>query len=165
MKIFVGIAFVGLGLVACASEKPFDPSGVNVAVDSAVYHLQPQPGHYWYQINLTLTLVNNKNYDVFVSKDCGSWRLARADESDKTYLYLGSYGCIESPRQAPLDLAPGQRFSRSFTLAGSNSPDTRPPITIENNTGTLVFEYVLTDPDGRPAGRARSAPFRVEPPG
>ena len=165
MKIFVGIAFIGLSLIACASEKPFDPSGVNVAVDSAVYHLQPMQGNAWFQINLAVTVVNDKNYDIFVDRDCGNWRLARADETDKTYLYLGSYGCIEGPRQAPLVLSPGKSFTEKFRLTGSNSDRANPPITIENNTGTLVFEYVLTDPDGRPAGRVRSAPFRVEPPG
>lgn len=169
MKSFVSTGFVGLALAvmltSCASSEAFDPSGVRLSVDSTAYHLRPQAGHYWYEINLTVTVVNDKSYDVFVSQDCGSWRLARADESDKTELYLGSYGCIEGPRQAPLIVAPGKSFSRSFTLSGSNSPDTRPPITIENNTGTLVFEYVLTDPSGIPVGRARSTPFRVEPPG
>ena len=48
--------------------------------------------------------------------------------------------------------------------AGSNSSLTRPPITIENNTGELVFSYVFTDPFGNQIGRVNSAAFRVEPP-
>jgi hypothetical protein len=168
MKSFVSTVFVGLalagGLTACATNEPFDPSDVKVSVDSAVYHLRPMQNNAWYQINLTVTVVNDKPYDVFVSQECGSWHLGRADGSDKPYLYLGSYACFEGSKVAPMILAPGEQFSRSFRLTGSNSSDTRPPITIENNTGTLVFEYVLTDPDGIPVGRARSAPFLVEPP-
>ena len=167
MKIFVGIAVVGLGLLACQSNEPFDPSGVKVSVDSTVYHLQSMQGNAWYQINLTFTIVNNKSYDVFLAQDCGSWNLGRADESDTTRLGLGSYACfaMDVGRAAPLTLAPGEQFSGSFRLTGSNSSLTRPPITIETNTGTLVLSWWLTDPDGRPVGRARSSPFRVEPPG
>ena len=165
VNAIVAASTVAALLSSCKSVRPFDPSGVKVSVDSAVYHLQPTPGNYWYQINLTVTVVNDNGYDVYVSQGCGNWDLARADESDKTELFLGSYACFaEGPRQAPLTLAPGDGFSRSFRVTGSNSPDTRPPITIENNTGTLVFTYWLTDPDGRPLGRARSSAFRVDPP-
>ena len=167
MKIFVGIAVVGLSLLACQSNQPFDPSGVRVTVDSTVYHLQPMQGNAWYQINLSFTIVNNNNYEVFLSQTCPSWQLARADESDKTELILGSYACLAADlgSELPRVLPPGERFSGSFRLTGSNSSLTRPPITIENNTGTLVLSWWLMDPDGRPVGRARSSAFRVEPPG
>jgi hypothetical protein len=121
-------------------------------------------GNAWYQIKLTFTIVNNKDYSIFLDQNCGSWHLGRADEADKTPLYLGEYGCIEGSNPPPFVLAPGQQYSGSFRLTGSNSPQTRPPITIENNTGTLVFSWWVTDPDGRPFDRVRSAPFRVEPP-
>lgn len=166
LRLFIGAGMIAV-LASCASERPFDPSGLSVNVDSAVYHLQPQQGHTWYQINLTFTIVNNKDYAVFLGQYCGSWSIDRADEADKTPLYLGEYGCAltggpGSPQ--PITLAPGEKFSRTFRVTGSNSPDTRPPITIENNTGTLVFSWGLTDDFGTPVGVARSAPFRVEPP-
>ena len=131
-------------------------------VDSSAYHLMPASGGY--AITLRVTVVNDSDQDVFISQDCGSWRLARASESDKTTLYLGAYECIEGERQQPLAIAAGDEHSRTFRLTGSNSPLTRPPITIENNTGTLVFSYTFTDPMGDPRGNVRSAPFSVLPP-
>lgn len=161
--------FGAIVLVACASNEPFDPAGVKVAVDSAVYHLRPMQGNAWYEINLTFTILNTKTEDVYLSRSCGSWSLRRADDADKTDLMLGEYACAAIGSFGPLSpitLHPGEQFSQSFRLTGSNSPLTRPPITIENNTGTLVFTWWLTDPEGRQTvGLARSAPFRVEPPG
>jgi len=152
-------------LTSCESDRGFAPaSSVAIKTDSAVYHLQSMAGGVWYQINLTVTVVNDSDRDVFVGRDCGDWRLARADETDKTYLFLGSYGCTEGGRQQPVDIGPGKKFSESFRLTGSNSELTRPPITIEQNTGTLVFSYVFTDPFGNQIGRVNSAAFRVEPP-
>ena len=160
-----GLSAIAAMLTSCGSSEPFDPSGVKVSVDSTVYHLQSMQGNAWYQINLTFTIVNEKSYDVFLDRNCGSWHLGRADEADSTRLLLGMYACTEGSHPAPLTLAPGEQFSGSFRLTGSNSSLTRPPITIENNTGTLVLSWWLTDPNGRPVGRARSSPFRVEPPG
>jgi hypothetical protein len=163
--IVFGISVVTLvGLAACGSEKTVDPThGVTISVDSAVYHLQPW-FEFDYGIQLTVTVANEGDQVVFLSQDCGSRFLMRADSSDKTRLFLGSYACIESPRQTPLHIDPGQSYSRTLRLTGSHSPLTRPPITIENNTGTMVFGYVFTDPDGRPISRVHSTPFRVEPP-
>lgn len=152
-------------LTSCEADRGFAPaSSVAIRTDSSVYHLQSMAGGVWYQIYLTVTVVNDSDRDVFVGRDCGDWRLARADETDKTELYLGSYGCIEGSRQQPIDIAPGKTFSESFRVTGSNSEFTRPPITIENNTGTLVFSYMFTDPFGNQIGRVNSAAFRVEPP-
>src|SRR6266498_709727 len=159
------IGTITMLLTSCEADRGFAPaSTVVIKTDSTVYHLQSMAGGVWYQINLTVTVVNDSDRDVFIGRDCGDWRLARADETDKTYLYLGSYGCTEGSRQQPIDIAPGKTFSESFRLTGSNSELTRPPITIENNTGTLVFSYVFTDPFGNQIGRVSSAAFRVEPP-
>jgi hypothetical protein len=165
LKAVWAIGTIMMLLTSCEAERGFAPaSSVAIKTDSAVYHLQSMDGGVWYQINLTVTVVNDSNRDVFIGRDCGDWRLARADETDKTDLILGSYACIESPRQEPLHIAPGEQFSRSFRLTGSNSELTRPPITIENNSGTLVLSFVFTDPLGNQIGRVNSAAFRVEPP-
>ena len=162
----LAIGTITMILTSCESDRSFAPtSSVAIKTDSAVYHLQAMAGGAWFQIYLSVTVVNDSDHDVFIGRDCGDWRLARADETDKTYLYLGSYGCTEASRQQPIDIAPGERFSESLRLTGSNSDLTRPPITIENNTGTLVFSYVFTDPFGNQIGRVNSAAFRVEPPG
>jgi hypothetical protein len=156
---------IAVFLASCHSEEGVVPTrGLAVTVDSAVYHLQPWPGGY--AINLTATVVNDSDRDVFLSQDCGNWALARADKADTTALFLGDYGCalISNSLHQPRVIASGQRYSRSFRMTGSNSPLTFPPITIDNNTGTLVFWYQFTDPTGRPAGRVHSLPFRVEPP-
>jgi hypothetical protein len=72
-----GVSAIAGLLTSCASVEAFDPSGVKVAVDSAVYHLQPMQGNAWYQINLTFTIVNNNKYEIFLSQSCPSWQLAR----------------------------------------------------------------------------------------
>lgn len=150
-------------LGSCDGPTDFTPRrGVAIMVDSSAYHLSPASDGY--AITLTATIVNDSDRDLFLSQDCGSWRLARASESDKTTLYLGAYECIEGQRQQPVAIAAGDEYSRTFRLTGTNSPLTRPRITIENNTGTLVFWYTFTNPSGDSRVNVHSAPFSVVPP-
>jgi hypothetical protein len=154
-------------LFACRGE-PVAPlaHGVEIVVDSAVYHLRPQSGGGWYEISMVVTVSNTSDETVYLSTNCGSWSLRRADENDKTPLILGEYACAIAgfPRSDPIVIAAHTSYSKPFKIIGSNSPLTQPPITIANNTGTLVFSYVFLTSDGTGATQLRSAPFGVVPP-
>jgi len=166
-RIALTVAVPVIFALACRGE-PVAPlaHGVEIAVDSAVYHLRPQSGNLWYEISMVVTVNNQSDETVYLSTDCGSWSLRRADENDKTWLKLGEYACaaIGVPRSAPIMIAAHTSYSKPFKIIGSNSPQTQPPITIANNTGTLVFTYVFLTSDGTGAVQLRSAPFKVIPP-
>lgn len=166
-QVLVPLALVATGLASCVSDSSFAPSnGLEVAVDSSVYHLTLMSGGYWYQMNMNVTIVNNSDKTVYLSQDCGSWSIRRAN-GDPTRLLLGEYGCADIggvSRPAPLAIAAGDSYSKPFRIEGTNSPQTRPKITIEDNIGTLVFSYVFTNPDGTGGVSVRSAPFVVAPP-
>ena len=154
--------FTVLGLATACDESTSPLRQVTVEVDSAVYHLQQHPVSY--SLDLTATVRNGSDRDVYLYRRCGYWHLARAD-GDTTSLTLGQYGCIEEDPVQPDIIPPGGEYVRLFHITGSNSPDTRPRITIANHIGTLALSYWISDaPDERKSKRVTSAPFRVEPP-
>jgi hypothetical protein len=162
--LLAGILFVSI--LACRSKPGIvDTRGVTVRVDSAVYHLQ-EPSSVYYVVNLVATVTNGSPKTIYLSQFCGSWALRRADTTDHRLLMLGSYACFAASFKfpKPLSVAAGQTYSHAFKLSGSNSPDTRPRLTIDDQTGSMVFIYGLADSTGRPIGSVKSLPFRVEPP-
>src|SRR5689334_16911344 len=78
----------------CSADRPVDPSiGVDATVDSAAYHLIQFFDSY--SIDVTTTVANNSDHDIFIGQNCYSGRhLQRADPADKRQLLLGMYACI-----------------------------------------------------------------------
>jgi hypothetical protein len=156
------LAFLG----ACDSQSPVQPAaGVDVAVDSAVYHLQRFFSDYHVEIKSTIT--NSSDHDIFIGQDCGDGpRLRRSDPSDKRQLLLGEYACAASSQTTatPLRIAAGGQYTQTFKLDGSNSSQTRPPITIDDNTGSVAMTFSLTDAAGKVLANLASAAFTVVPP-
>jgi hypothetical protein len=74
------------------------------------------------------------------------------------------YACIEERPAKPLRIEAGGRFVDRWKVWGSNSPQTRPRITLEDHTGMMVMTYVLTDSAGRGTGTLTSHPFDVVAP-
>jgi hypothetical protein len=153
-------------LSACDSQSPLQPAvGVDVAVDSAVYHLRSFFGSY--QVDIRSTITNSSDHDIFIGQDCWDGpRLRRSDPADKRELLLGEYACAVSSQGSatPLRIAAGAQYTQTFKLSGSNSPQTRPPITIDDNTGSLAMTYALTDSAGKQIGSIASPAFTVVPP-
>jgi hypothetical protein len=149
---------------ACSSDNAVSPiTGVDVSVDSAVYHLQPFFSSYW--INVRSTITNSSDHDIFISRSCyDGQRLVRADPADERQLLLGQYSCIEEDAIPPLRIGAGTEYSYTWRVLGSNSSQTRPPITIDDNTGRLAVTFVLTDSFGRRLTTVASQAFDVVPP-
>lgn len=151
-------------LGACDSQSPVQPAvGVGVAVDSAVYHLRPFFSEY--QIDIKSTIKNSSDHDIFIGQDCYDGpRLRRSDPSDKRELLLGAYACTEGSHATPLRIAAGAQYTQIFKLSGSNSSQTRPPITIDDNSGSVAMTFALTDSAGKQIGNIASPAFTVAPP-
>ncbi len=161
-------------LTACRSDPTVPRSvpiaDVDVTVDSAVYHLKPFFASY--HIYVKTTISNHSDHDIFIAQDCADGRhLRRADSADKRELLLGQYGCealavTASSIQAstPLRIPAGTVYTDTWDAFGSNSSETRPPITIDDNTGKLVMTYVLTDSTGTARTTIASNTFDVVPP-
>jgi len=162
LKILFIVA--AIACVACNADRTVDPAvGVDVTVDSAVYHLQPYFSWYWIEVKSSIT--NNSDHDIFIGQNCWTGQhVRRADATDKRQLLLGEYGCIEEELARPLRIEAGKQYANTWKVWGSNSPQTRPPITIDDNTGTMVMTFVLTDSAGKPIGRIASRTFDVVPP-
>ncbi len=156
---------LSLLLAACDGSIATDPSlprrGVEVVVDSAVYHLQPW--QYGYQVNLAVTVINDGDHDVYLAQHCGFWGLQRAD-GNTARLELGAYGCSGESRTSPLRIPAGTRYTKTFTLDGSFQPQARPPVTLDNYIGTVKIRYSFTNPSGTDFRSIQSEPFMVLPP-
>ena len=160
-------AFVLTLVMACACNggAPTDPNlprrGVTIEVDSVVYHLKPT--QYGYEVNMTVTIVNDGDSDVYLSKYCGSWRLGRADGGTE-WIELGAYACIEEPRRDPVTVRAGTRFTETYHLSGSYQRQRNPPITMREYTGSMVFHRTFSNPSGTNWLSLHSDPFIVRPP-
>jgi hypothetical protein len=148
------------------APKTFLPGkGVQIVVDSAVYHLQTlQPGQY--QVKVAVTVVNASDHDVYLAQHCGYYSLNWADRST-AWLELGAYACAAiggGPVPAPLPIAAGDSYTRVFNFRGSLQPQARPQITLENNIGVMKFRYRFTNPTATTGVSVESAPFTVLPP-
>ena len=160
------LAVLTLVLVsACDGSGPTDPSlpkrGVSIEVDSAVYHLVPR--QFGYEVNMTVTIVNDGDSDVYLSKYCGSWRLGRAD-GDTEWIELGAYACIEENRRDPVTVKAGTRFTETYRLMGFYQRQRNPPITMREYTGSMVFHRTFSNPSGTAWLSLHSQPFVVRPP-
>jgi hypothetical protein len=154
-------------LAVCACSSPSDPSlpdkGVEILVDSAVYHLEPR-GSLGFRVNVAVTVVNDTDHDVYLAQECGYYLVRRVDGSR---LELGAYSCAAvggGQRPTPLLIASGTRYAQTFNLLGSIQPQARPQITLEDNIGPVKFTYVFTNQSGKAFVTLDSAPFTVLPP-
>jgi hypothetical protein len=154
-------------LAVCACSSPSDPSlpdkGVAIVVDSAVYHLEPR-STLGFRVNVTVTVVNDTDHDVYLAQECGYYSVRRVDGSR---LELGAYACAVvggGQRPTPLLIASGARYTKAFNLLGSIQPQARPQITLEDNIGSVKFTYVFTNQSGKAFVTLDSAPFTVLPP-
>jgi hypothetical protein len=161
-------AFIFVVGAATACESSLAPSdylptkGVEVVVDSAVYHLQPAT-YGWY-VNVTASVVNNSDRDVYLSQDCGWWHLDRPNRTDP-YLELGAYACFAdaTTRPAPVLVAAGDRYTQTFKLLGDIQLQANPQILLANNIGPVVFSFGFTDPFVTKSASVASTPFQVLP--
>ena len=165
MRLTPVIALVAIATACESSLAPDDflpRKGVEIVVDSAVYHLQT--AKYGWFINVTASVVNNSNEDIYLSQDCGYYGVGRPGEGD-LYLALGDYACADgSPgRPASRLIAAGERYSETFRLAGGIQLQARPQILLENNIGPVVFRYMFTDPLATKGVPLKSKPFEVLP--
>lgn len=161
LVLFVTIASGCDGSLGPESFLP--KKGVEVVVDSAVYHLQTT--QYGWSVNVTASVINGSDRDVYLWQDCGYWSVSRPSHDDPA-LVLGVYGCafVSSARPAPRLIAAGDRYTETFKLTGELQPQARPAITIENNIGSMLFRYQFTDPLGTKVVPVISLPFEVKSP-
>ena len=139
----ISILLVGVLSTACRSTTaPF--ANVSVAVDSAVYHLKPVSGHY--TITLTARITNGSDRDIYLSRFCPRTSLRRPD-GHGSRLWFGQVACMASGSLSPppvLILSPGSVHTESFTLIGSEQPQARPQITMEDLTGLAIFGFLAS---------------------
>lgn len=161
----LGSSAVILAVSACST--PSDPTlpdkGVEILVDSAVYHLEPR-GTLGFRVNVVVTVVNDTDHDVYLAQYCGYYSLRRVDGSR---LELGEYACaLAGGGQLPIPylIAAGTRYTKTFSLLGSIQPQARPQITLEDNIGSVKFTYLFTNQSGKAFVTLDSAPFTVLPP-
>lgn len=161
-------AFVSFAVLVTACRSTIlDPSlpgrGVEIVVDSAVYHLQPR-GTNLFQVNIAVTVINDGDHDVYLGQYCGYYAVRRADGSATE---LGAYACavpggVALP--APIRIPAGTRYTKTFNLVGTIQPQAGPPITLDDNIGKVKFVYGFTNPLGTEIITIESAPFTVLPP-
>ncbi len=142
----ISILLVGVLSAACRSTTaPF--ADVSVAVDSAVYHLKPAGGHSGhYTITLTAKITNGSDRDIYLSRFCPGTSLRRPD-GHGSRLWFGQVECEASGSLSPppvLILSPGSVHAESFTLIGSEQPQARPQITMEDLTGPAIFGFLAS---------------------
>jgi hypothetical protein len=154
--------------IATACESSLAPNdflprkGVEIVVDSAAYHLQGNTNG-WF-INVTASVVNNSNQDIYLAQGCGYWRVSRPNQGDP-YLALGDYACAVDgfTPAAPHLIAAGERYTQTFRLYGGIQLQARPQILLENNIGPMLFGYTFTDPYATKGVSLTSGAFQVLP--
>lgn len=166
MRLTPLILLVAISSACEGSLAPDDylpRKGVEIVVDSAVYHLQTST-YGWY-INVAASVVNGSDQDIYLSQDCGYWGVSRPSNSD-SYLVLGAYDCAAGglARPAPRLIAAGDRYTETFKLHGGIELQARPQILLENNIGPVLFRYMFTDPLATKGVSVKSTPFQVLPP-
>ena len=161
------IFVMGIATACDASLAPPDylpGKGVEVVVDSAVYHLQTGTPGGWF-INVTASVVNGSDQDVYLWQDCGWWDLERPNSSDP-YLELGAYACAMDTytRPAPILVAAGDRYTQTFNLRGDIQLQARPQVLLANNVGPVMFRFYFTNPLLTKSASLTSTSFEVLPP-
>ena len=155
------VFLMALGAGACSNST--EPNAnVSVQVDSAVYHLRPDRNAY--AITLSATIVNNGDHEVYLSRFCPTFTLARpAGYAGR--LEFGQYACAAVGGAAPptLTLSPGATHTESFKLIGSEQPQATPKITLNELIGPAAFGFVVST-DLKRFKSAMSAPFLLAPP-
>lgn len=157
------VVLIALVVAACRSATaPY--ADVSVTVDSAAYHLQPKTGYY--TITLTATIANKSGRDIYLSRFCPATSLRRPD-GYSSRLEFGQLACaasVSSPPPPTLTLSPGAIHRESFALVGSEQPQAKPKITMQDLTGPAVFGFVVST-DLRRFEGVMSPTFVLQPPG